>query len=81
MPYSAHTTQIGSALGRPAAAAELVTGLARSFDAARAQNPTLVGKKAVCAEYWAPDFSVIGTAARRTQFLLDLGLTVPEAAC
>ena len=79
VPLRPHTELIGAALGRPAAAGTLVTDLEAAFTAAKEQNPALVGKSAACAELWDADFAVLGASAPRTQFLLDLGMTLPAA--
>ncbi|HYI52885.1 MAG TPA: ABC transporter substrate-binding protein [Microlunatus sp.] len=79
VPLRPHTELIGAALGRPDAAAALVADLEGAFAAARDQNPALVGKSAACAELWDADFAVLGASAPRTQFLLDLGMTLPAS--
>ena len=77
VPLRPHTELIGAALGRPEAAGTLVTDLEAAFATAQQENPALVGKSAACAELWDADFAVLGASAPRTQFLLDLGMTLP----
>ncbi len=49
-----------------------------AFSVAREQNPILVGKHAACAELWGADFTVLGASAPRTQFLITLGMSLPQ---
>ncbi len=49
-----------------------------AFSVAREQNPILVGKHAACAELWSADFTVLGASAPRTQFLITLGMSLPQ---
>jgi iron complex transport system substrate-binding protein len=76
VPYPAHTELIGAALGQPDKAKQLVADLDAAFAEVRTQNPALVGKRAVCAELWGADFTVLGTGAPRTNFLTDIGMTL-----
>ncbi len=48
------------------------------FAQVRTDHPVLAGRKAFCAEKWGADFAVIGPSAPRTQFLTDIGLTLPD---
>ncbi len=75
IPYRPHTELIGAALGKSAEAAALIEDLDQRFAAVREANPSLAGKSAICAEYWAPDFTVLGESAPRTHFLTDIGMT------
>lgn len=79
VPFRPHTELIGAALGQPAQATELVASLEDAFAAARRENPTLTGKAAGCAELWGADFYILGASAPRTQFLIDLGMTLPQS--
>lgn len=79
IPYRPHTEIIGAALGRPRAAAQLIAEMDDQFAQVRTDNPTLAGRKAFCAEKWGADFDVLGPSAPRTQFLTDIGMTLPES--
>jgi iron complex transport system substrate-binding protein len=79
VPFRPHTELIGAALGQSAKAAELVASLEDAFAGARRENPVLAGKSAGCAELWGSEFYVLGASAPRTQFLLDLGMTLPTS--
>ena len=76
VPYAPHTTHVGQALGRPAEAERLVAELDSAFADVRAANAVLAGKTAICAELNGGDYSVLGAAAPRNQFLTDVGLTL-----
>lgn len=79
IPYRPHTEIIGAALGRPEAAAALVAELDQRFARVRTDHPALTGRTACCAELWGADFDVIGPTAPRTQFLTDIGMTLPAS--
>ncbi|GAB2589833.1 ABC transporter substrate-binding protein [Microlunatus antarcticus] len=79
VPYRQHTEHIGEALGKPDLARTLVDELDAAFAGARAANPQLAGRTAVCAEVFGGQYAVLGTSAPRTQFLADVGMT-PHAA-
>jgi iron complex transport system substrate-binding protein len=76
VPYRPHTEHIGQALGLRDLAVTLVSELDAAFADARAQNPQLAGRTAVCAEVFGGQYSVLGAAAPRTQFLTDIGMTL-----
>lgn len=77
VPFRPHTELVGAALGQPRRATELITALETAFAVARTEHLDLAGKSAACAELWDADFAVLGGTAPRTQFLLDLGMTLP----
>ena len=79
VPLRPHTELIGAALGKPAEATKLLTDLEQAFASAREKNPTFAGKHAACAELWDSDFNILGASAPRTQFLVDLGMTMPDS--
>ena len=79
VPLKPHTELIGAALGKPEEAAKLLTDLEQAFTDTRKQNPILDGKHAACAELWGADFSILGASAPRTQFLIDLGMSMPDS--
>jgi len=56
-----------------------VADLEAAFTETRKQNPILDGKHAACAELWGADFSILGASAPRTQFLIDLGMSMPDS--
>ena len=76
VPYRPHTELIGAALGRPDAASTLLSDLDGAFAKVRADHPSLAGLKAICAEKWGADFSVLGATAPRSHFLTDVGMTL-----
>ena len=78
VPYRAHTEHIGRALGKPDLATTLVDELDAAFAGARAENPQLAGRTAICAEVFGGQYAVLGASAPRTQFLADVGMT-PDA--
>ena len=79
VPYAPHTTHVGQALGRPAEAERLVADLDAAFADVRSANPALQGRTAICAELNGGDYYVLGSAAPRTQFLTDVGLTLESS--
>ncbi|QDP97531.1 hypothetical protein FOE78_17865 [Microlunatus elymi] len=52
----------------------MVAEVDAAFAAVRAQHPDWQQKSAACAEYYAPDFDVLGRSAPRTTFLTGVGL-------
>ena len=79
VPLKPHTELIGAALGKPDEATKLVADLEAAFTETRKQNPILDGKHAACAERGGADFSILGASAPRTQFLIDLGMSMPDS--
>jgi iron complex transport system substrate-binding protein len=79
VPFQPHTELIGTALGQPDQAKQLVVALQDAFAGVRKKNPVLVGLHAVCAEMWDADFTVLGTGAPRTSFLTDIGMTISDS--
>lgn len=79
VPVKPHTELVGAALGQRDAAQKLLDDLDAAFTKAQQDNPSLVGKRAICAEKWAADFTVLGTGAPRTAFLTDLGMVLPDS--
>ena len=79
VPYRPHTELVGAALGRPDAAAALLSDLDAAFASVRSAHPDLAGRRAICAEKWGADFSVLGATAPRSHFLTDVGMTLAPA--
>ena len=76
VPYRLHTEHVGQALGKPDAAAALVSDLDAAFADARAKNPQLAGRTAICVEVFGGQYAVLGASAPRNQFLTDVGMTL-----
>lgn len=76
VPYRPHTEHIGQALGKPDVAATMVTELDTAFADARARNPQLSGRTAICVEVFGGQYAVLGASAPRSQFLADVGMTL-----
>ncbi|GAA3573906.1 hypothetical protein GCM10022197_33520 [Microlunatus spumicola] len=76
VPYRPHTEHVGQALGRPDAAAALVSELDDAFAKARTDHPELAGRTAICAEVFGGQYAVLGASAPRNQFLTDVGMTL-----
>jgi iron complex transport system substrate-binding protein len=79
VPYRPHTEHVGQALGKPDVAATLVVELDTAFADARAKNPQLSGRTAICAEVFGGQYAVLGASAPRTQFLTGVGMTLDAA--
>ncbi|MCE0766210.1 iron-siderophore ABC transporter substrate-binding protein [Pseudonocardia kujensis] len=71
------TTAVGAALGRPAAAAELVADVEKRFADARAAHPEFAGRTAEVATFYDGQYYVYGSKDPRGRVLGELGLTVP----
>ncbi|GAA2875867.1 iron-siderophore ABC transporter substrate-binding protein [Pseudonocardia halophobica] len=71
------TTTIGAALGRPAAAAELVAGIEKQFTDARAAHPEFAGRTAAVATFYNSQYYVYGSKDPRSRVLGELGFTIP----
>ncbi len=72
------TRTIGQAVGKPKAADELVQGVEKKFEEARAAHPEFKGKTGVMASPWEGYF-VYGPQDPRSKVLTDLGFVMPPA--
>ncbi|MFF1818388.1 iron-siderophore ABC transporter substrate-binding protein [Kribbella sp. NPDC058245] len=70
------TKTVGQAVGKPKAADELVAGVEKQFEAARAAHPEFKGKTALMASPYEGYF-VYGPQDPREKVLTDLGFVLP----
>ena len=79
-PWKETTRQIGRALGQPAKADALVTGVEDKFASARAAHPELKGKTAAMGQFGdgAGTFYVLHPDDPKAGFLTELGLVIPK---
>ena len=54
----------------------MVAELDAAFADARAKNPQLGGRTAICVEVFGGQYAVLGASAPRSQFLADVGMTL-----
>ncbi|MET7279130.1 iron-siderophore ABC transporter substrate-binding protein [Kribbella sp. NPDC005582] len=70
------TKTVGQAVGKPKAAEELVKGIEKKFEEARAAHPEFTGKTAIMASPYEGYF-VYGPQDPRSKMLTDLGFVLP----
>ncbi|TDD45668.1 iron-siderophore ABC transporter substrate-binding protein [Kribbella antibiotica] len=70
------TKTVGQAVGKPKAAEELVTGVEKKFEQARAAHPEFKGKTGLMASPYEGYF-VYGPQDPRSKVLTDLGFVMP----
>jgi iron complex transport system substrate-binding protein len=79
MPWEETTRVVGSALGRPDQAEQLIRGVEDRFAAARAAHPGLAGRSAVVVEQFEPNTYFVRSASDpRTRFLTSVGCVLPD---
>ncbi|MGE9693223.1 iron-siderophore ABC transporter substrate-binding protein [Streptomyces sp. NRRL F-5630] len=77
VPWQRQTEEIGKALGKPAEAKKLVTGVEDRFAAAKKEHPEFAGATGVVATPYEGTF-VFGSQDPRSRLLADLGFTLPK---
>jgi iron complex transport system substrate-binding protein len=78
-PWQETTRTVGSALGQPERAGELVDEVEQRFAKAREDHPELAGKTAVvAASFEAGNVNAYGPQDVRGRLLADLGLQLPK---
>ncbi|WP_439029377.1 ABC transporter substrate-binding protein [Gordonia terrae] len=78
LPWQEVTTRIGSAVGLPGAAQELVSGTEELVASRQRENPQFVGKTAAMVVRWGDgNLRVYSPEAARTQLLTGLGFAPP----
>jgi iron complex transport system substrate-binding protein len=79
-PWDAQTLSIGTAVGKKAAAQQLIDGINAAFAKARSDHLEFAGKAAIFLQNAVSDGSVIAyQQGLGTEFLTDLGFTIPAA--
>ncbi|OIH95717.1 MULTISPECIES: iron-siderophore ABC transporter substrate-binding protein [unclassified Curtobacterium] len=73
------TTMIAKALGKESEGKKLLTGLDDAYAAARKAHPDFEGKTAVVGAYTSEGFGAYASADSRSQFMENLGFTIPSA--
>ena len=76
-PWQDTQRYIGAALGRSAEAEAVVAEVEGLIDEARAANPAFEGSTAIVAQVYEGQFAVRGSAEIWSEFLTDMGFTVP----
>lgn len=75
MPRDEQIRTLGTVLGQPDAADEIIAGIDDALAEARAEHPDLAGKTvAVAWDFGDGSLGFYGTRERRIQFLVDLGM-------
>ena len=77
-PWQETQRFVGTALGRSVRAEEVIADVEGQIDAAREAHPELRGKRAVVAQVEEGQFAVRGSTEIWSEFLADMGFTVPE---
>lgn len=72
------TKTVGQAVGKPKAAEELIAGVEKKFEEARAAHPEFKGKTGLMASPYEGYF-VYGPQDPRSKVLTDLGFVLPPA--
>lgn len=73
------TTMIAKALGKESEGEKLLSGLDSAYAAARKAHPDFAGKTAVVGAYTSDGFGAYASADSRSQFMENLGFTIPKA--
>jgi iron complex transport system substrate-binding protein len=76
-PWQVATVTIGTALGRPERAEELVAEVEGEFDAVREAHPEWAGRSIAVATYGPDDLGVFASEDLRSRFFTSLGFEVP----
>ncbi|MGZ8177217.1 ABC transporter substrate-binding protein [Williamsia sp. SKLECPSW1] len=80
VPWQAATTEIGTAVGKPAETARIIADTEKQFTDAKAANPQLVGRSsAVVIGSDAGGVYIYGPGDGRGQMLTNLGMTFPSS--
>ncbi|MGU3291768.1 ABC transporter substrate-binding protein [Williamsia sp. M5A3_1d] len=80
VPWTASTTEIGRAVGKPAETAKLIADTQKRFADAKAANPQLAGRTgAVVIGSAGGGLSIYSPGDGRGQMLTNLGLTFPAS--
>jgi iron complex transport system substrate-binding protein len=73
------TTMIAEALGKESEGKKLLSDLDDAYAAARKAHPEFAGKTAVVGSYTADGFGAYASSDSRSQFMENLGFTIPKA--
>ncbi|HEY0640605.1 MAG TPA: iron-siderophore ABC transporter substrate-binding protein [Pseudonocardiaceae bacterium] len=78
-PWQEMTRAIGKAMGRPAEAEALITGIDEKFAQVRAEHPEFAGQKVIVADNYQPGtYSAFAAHDPKTIFLTEIGFDVPK---
>ncbi len=70
---------VAKALGKESEGKKLLSGLDDAYAAARTAHPEFAGKTAVVGSYSSEGFGAYASSDSRSQFMTNLGFTIPKA--